>query len=103
MANDGGPAAMRALFKFSSPLVVVAFVMAMYAPTMAKTPRGLATISGTVRDNKGALLAPRHRYRIQRRPLHFRPGQPFSGNCLSLQSRAGQLTTNPGQSTRRQR
>jgi len=57
MANDGGPAAMRALFKFSSPLVVVAFVMAMYAPTMAKTPRGLATISGTVRDNKGAPLA----------------------------------------------
>src|SRR5437764_15342322 len=48
---------MRALFKFSSPLVVVAFVLALCAPTMAKTPRGLATISGTVRDNKGAPLA----------------------------------------------
>src|SRR5256885_16940396 len=48
---------MRTLFKFSSPLVVVAFVMALCAPTVAKTPRGLATISGTVRDNKGAPLA----------------------------------------------
>src|SRR5256714_3138930 len=48
---------MRALFKFSSPLVIVAFVLALYAPAMAKTPRGLATISGTVRDNKGAPLA----------------------------------------------
>src|SRR5436305_4081457 len=48
---------MRALFKFSSPLVVVAFVLALCAPAMAKTPRGLATISGTVRDNKGAPLA----------------------------------------------
>ena len=48
---------MRALFKFSSPLVVVAFVLALCAPTMAKIPRGLATISGTVRDNKGAPLA----------------------------------------------
>jgi hypothetical protein len=48
---------MRALFKFSSPLVVVAFMMALCAPVMARTPRGLATISGTVRDNKGAPLA----------------------------------------------
>ena len=48
---------MRALFKFSGPLVIVAFVMVLCAPTMAKTPRGLATISGTVRDNKGAPLA----------------------------------------------
>src|SRR2546430_9810734 len=48
---------MRVLFKFSSPLVVVAFVLALCAPAMAKTPRGLATISGTVRDNKGAPLA----------------------------------------------
>lgn len=48
---------MRALFKFSSPLVVIAFVMALCAPALAKAPRGLATISGTVRDNKGAPLA----------------------------------------------
>jgi hypothetical protein len=49
---------MRAFFKFNSPLVVAAFVLALCAPAMAKTPpRGLATISGTVRDNKGAPLA----------------------------------------------
>lgn len=48
---------MRKLFKFISPLTVVAFVLALSAPAMAKTPKGLATISGTVRDNKGAPLA----------------------------------------------
>lgn len=48
---------MRTLFKFLSPLVVLAFILAANAPTMGKGTRGLATISGTVRDNKGAPLA----------------------------------------------
>ena len=48
---------MRILFKFLSPLVVLGFVLAANAPTMGKGTRGLATISGTVRDNKGAPLA----------------------------------------------
>ena len=48
---------MRRLFKFSSPLMVVAFVLALGVPATAKTPRGLATVTGTVRDNKGAPLA----------------------------------------------
>lgn len=48
---------MRKVFRFLSPLTVIAVVLTLGAPAMCKTPRGLATISGSVRDNKGAPLA----------------------------------------------
>jgi hypothetical protein len=49
---------MRLAFRFSVALVLVSLLGTMTAPqTQGKGARGLATITGTVRDNKGAPLA----------------------------------------------
>lgn len=48
---------MKTIFRFSTPLVALAVVLSMTAPAQAKGVRGLATITGTVRDNKGMPLA----------------------------------------------
>ncbi len=49
---------MRLAFRFSVALVIVSLLGMMTAPqTQGKGARGLATITGTVRDNKGAPLA----------------------------------------------
>lgn len=48
---------MKAIFRFSTPLVVLAVVLSMTAPIHGKGARGLATITGSVRDNKGMPLA----------------------------------------------
>ena len=48
---------MKAIFRFSTPLVALAVVLSMTAATQGKGVRGLATITGTVRDNKGLPLA----------------------------------------------
>src|SRR5882672_2204815 len=48
---------MKTIFRFSTPLVALAIVLSMTASTPAKGVRGLATITGTVRDNKGLPLA----------------------------------------------
>ncbi len=48
---------MKTVFRFSTPLVVLAVVLSMTASTQGKGVRGLATITGTVRDNKGLPLA----------------------------------------------
>src|SRR6266851_3724415 len=56
-ALPGGSAAMKKVFRFSAPLMVVAVVLSMTASTQGKGVRGLATITGTVRDNKGLPLA----------------------------------------------
>src|SRR5437016_6173749 len=48
---------MKTVFRFSAPLVVLAVVVSMTASTQGKSVRGLATITGTVRDNKGLPLA----------------------------------------------
>lgn len=49
---------MKNPFRFSVPLVVLAILVAITAtPGFAKGPRGLATITGTVRDDKGMPLA----------------------------------------------
>src|SRR6266566_2136330 len=48
---------MKTVFRFSTPLMVVAVVLSMTASTQGKGVRGLATITGTVRDNKGLPLA----------------------------------------------
>ena len=49
---------MKSFFRFSAFAIGLAFILAASAaPSMAKGTRGLATISGTVRDNKGAPLA----------------------------------------------
>ncbi|HMG72137.1 MAG TPA: TonB-dependent receptor [Pyrinomonadaceae bacterium] len=48
---------MKTVFKFSTPLVVLAVVLSMTASTQGKGVRGLATITGSVRDNKGLPLA----------------------------------------------
>ncbi len=48
---------MKTIFRFSTPLVVLAVVLSMTASTQGKGARGLATITGTVRDNKGMPLA----------------------------------------------
>lgn len=48
---------MRRLFKLCTFVMVLAFAWALnVTPTMGKGARGLATITGTVRDNKGAPL-----------------------------------------------
>src|SRR6266446_2891906 len=57
MRSPGGPAAMKNIFRFSTPLVALALIVAMSATsTPAKGTRGLATITGTVRDNRGLPL-----------------------------------------------
>src|SRR6267142_976748 len=48
---------MKTVIRFSTPLVVLAVALSMTAPAQGKGIRGLATISGTVRDNKGLPLA----------------------------------------------
>jgi hypothetical protein len=48
---------MKTIFRFSAPLVILAVVLSMAAPAQGKGVRGLATITGTVRDNKGMPLA----------------------------------------------
>ena len=54
--RDGGPAAMKTFLKLCAFVMATAFVLAALAvPGMGKGGR-LATISGTVRDNKGAPL-----------------------------------------------
>ena len=49
---------MRIVFKFCASVMVLAFALALnVTPTMGRGARGLATVTGTVRDNKGAPLA----------------------------------------------
>jgi hypothetical protein len=48
---------MKTIFRFSTPLMVLAVVLSMTAAAQGKGTRGLATITGTVRDNKGMPLA----------------------------------------------
>src|SRR3977135_1111243 len=48
---------MKKVFRFSAPLMVVAVVLSITASTQGKGVRGLATVTGTVRDNKGLPLA----------------------------------------------
>jgi hypothetical protein len=48
---------MKTVFRFSTPLVVLAVVLSMTASTQGKGVRGLATITGSVRDDKGLPLA----------------------------------------------
>ena len=48
---------MRKIFRFTAPLVALAVLVGMSATVQGKGTRGLATISGTVRDNKGMPLA----------------------------------------------
>src|SRR5436309_9012270 len=49
---------MKKLFKITMPVIALAFSVTTSAtPAAAKVPRGLATITGTVRDNKGLPLA----------------------------------------------
>ena len=49
---------MKSFFRFNAFAIGLVFVLAASAaPSMGKGTRGLATISGTVRDNKGAPLA----------------------------------------------
>jgi hypothetical protein len=48
---------MKTVFRFSTPLVVLAVVLSMTVSAQGKGVRGLATITGTVRDNKGLPLA----------------------------------------------
>src|SRR5438270_17396 len=57
MRSPGGSAAMKTIFRFSTPLVALAVIVAMSATSSpAKGTRGLATITGTVRDNRGLPL-----------------------------------------------
>jgi hypothetical protein len=48
---------MKTIFRFSASLVVLAAMLSMTAPAQGKGVRGLATITGTVRDSKGGPLA----------------------------------------------
>ncbi len=48
---------MKTIFRFSTPMLALAVALSMTAPAQGKGVRGLATISGTVRDNKGLPLA----------------------------------------------
>ena len=49
---------MRKAFKFSAPLVAIAvMLMTFVSSAYGKGPRGLATVSGTVRDNRGLPLS----------------------------------------------
>lgn len=48
---------MRKIFRFTAPLVALAVLVGMTATAQGKGTRGLATVSGTVRDNKGLPLA----------------------------------------------
>jgi len=49
---------MRKAFKFSAPLVAIAvMLMTTASSAYGKGPRGLATVSGTVRDHRGLPLS----------------------------------------------
>ena len=48
---------MKTVFRFSTPLAVLAVILSIAAATPGKGVRGLATITGTVRDDKGLPLA----------------------------------------------
>lgn len=48
---------MKTVFRFSAPLLVLTVVLSMTVSAQGKGVRGLATITGTVRDNKGLPLA----------------------------------------------
>jgi len=48
---------MKTIFRFSTPMLVLAVIFSMTAPAQGKGARGLATITGTVRDNRGLPLA----------------------------------------------
>ena len=48
---------MKTIFRFSTPLVFLAIMLSMTASASGKGVRGLATITGTVRDNKGMPLS----------------------------------------------
>lgn len=48
---------MKTIFRFGTPLVVLAIMLSMTTSTPGKGARGLAKITGTVRDNKGMPLA----------------------------------------------
>ena len=47
---------MKTIFRFCTPLVVLAIMLSMTGSASGKGVRGLATITGTVRDNKGMPL-----------------------------------------------
>jgi hypothetical protein len=53
----GGLAAMKKIFRFSTTLIALAVLLTSVTPSFGKGTRGLATITGTVRDNKGLPLA----------------------------------------------
>src|SRR5260370_37031981 len=53
----GGLAAMKKIFRFSTALIALALLLVSVTPSFGKGTRGLATITGTVRDNKGLPLA----------------------------------------------
>src|SRR5205807_8247339 len=54
----GGSAAMKNICRFSAPLIALTVLLGLTAtPGFGKGTRGLATITGTVRDNKGMPLA----------------------------------------------
>lgn len=48
---------MNKIFRFTLPVIALALFGSSVVPAATKTPRGLATITGTVRDNKGMPLA----------------------------------------------
>ncbi len=48
---------MRRIFRFSTALIALAVLLTSTVPSFGKGTRGLATITGTVRDNKGLPLA----------------------------------------------
>src|SRR5206468_11471060 len=49
--------AIKTINSLSTPLVVLAVILSMNSPAQGKGARGLATITGTVRDSKGMPLA----------------------------------------------
>jgi hypothetical protein len=53
----GGLAAMKRIFRFSTTLIAIAMLLTSVTPSFGKGTRGLATITGTVRDNRGLPLA----------------------------------------------
>ncbi len=48
---------MKKIFRFSTTLIALTVLLTSVTPSFGKGTRGLATITGTVRDNKGLPLA----------------------------------------------
>ena len=49
---------MKKIFRFSTPLVAIAMILTtIVSSAYGKGTRGLATVTGTVRDNRGLPLA----------------------------------------------